>query len=1067
MLALIYFVVAACVGDFFCRRFYQFASVAHRFAAAILVGLLFSSWFTYLAGLAFFWTSQPLIWANLFFFLVAMAVLSWPRWKNKIIKQTPGKTHENRPDLYLPRPKGSGIADWLLIIGYVVLVSWMMFASFNSKGGKLRIANPEYSDFGPNTALMQSFAVGHNFPTEYPHFSGDRIRYHFLFYFQAGNLEFLGLDPSWSLNLLSMTTIVAMLVVVMTLGEVLFNSRAVGRLGSLLFFFFGSLSYVPFLQKQASVRAAIQAIKNQRDYLPTIFPYRGDAWGTWSQVTYLNQRHFASAIGLLLLVFVFLVIRYRAVLETRTRAGSPKKRFVSGVAALLRRRAGMLSSETLPRNPCSPDSGVASGTLAITSPAYEIASAGALSSEPDALTALSTTRPSHPFGNHAVSSDPSAVTEVGQSETSDQPQTATEVASPSPATEAREPILWSVSFRASLPGFIFSGVVLGLLPMWNSAVYLAAAAVLGVLFILCPLRPQMLALAVASGLIALPQMLYLSTGAGRAQMPKLLHWGYTIDHPTAMNVAKYLGFTFGFKWLLIALALILATSLQRRFFLAVFSLLLIAFCFQFTIEVLANQKFIHIWVILANLFVAFALWRLWHLSFAGTTLPGKFAAIVSSLLIIPGGIIDFFPIHNTGWSEVTYKDDPLIDWLKRNTTPRDILLTDRFVNHPILMAGRRVFYGWPYYAWSAGYNASKRDKVYMDLFENRDPWKVYRLLKENGIKYVGFDGAVRQAQFIKRPNEQVYATYFPKVFEDKQNKYNSLTIYKVPDTPPSTLNSLPEGVSNMFDGGRGSGRGQFDSPTGIAVDPSGNFLVADTNNGRIEKFSRTGTFLSTMGIKGTGYGQLGAPNGIAVDRAGNIYVADASKHVLEKLAPDGTVVDEWKGPAPGFYGPRRVAIGPDNSIYVVDQGRTRIVKFNSDGKVLASWGSKGNGDGQFDDPTSVTVDPKTDRIYVADPRNRRIQVFDSNGTFLTQWSVPEWGRPYGFEDLTIDSNKDRLFASSANIDSVFVFDLNGNRISTLMPRPPERLDGPSALVLSNGKLYVLNMAGARVSAIDL
>src|SRR5947208_3866787 len=108
-------------------------------------------------------------------------------------------------------------------------------------------------------------------------------------------------------------TLVAMLVVVMTLGEVLFNSRAVGRLGSVLFFFFGSLSYVPFLQKQSSVRAAIQAVKNQREYLPTIFPYRGDAWGTWSQVTYLNQRHFASAIGILLLVLIFLVIRYRAV----------------------------------------------------------------------------------------------------------------------------------------------------------------------------------------------------------------------------------------------------------------------------------------------------------------------------------------------------------------------------------------------------------------------------------------------------------------------------------------------------------------------------------------------------------------------------------------------------------------------------------------------------------------------------------------------------------------------------------------------------------------------------------
>src|SRR5207244_2654393 len=200
----------------------------------------------------------------------------------------------------------------------------------------------------------------------------------------------------------------------------------------------------------------------------------------------------------------------------------------------------------------------------------------------------------------------------------------------------------------------------------------------------------------------------------------------------ALNLVKYLGFIFGFKWLLIALALVFATNLQRRFFLAVFSLLAVAFCFQFTIEVLANQKFLHIWVIIANLFVAFALWRLWHLSLGGITLPGKFAASVLFLLIILGGFIDFFPIHNTGWSEVTYKNDPLIDWLKKNTTPRDIFLSDRFVNHPILMAGRRVFYGWPYYAWSAGYNASNRYRVYTELFGNNDRWKVFHLLKQNG-----------------------------------------------------------------------------------------------------------------------------------------------------------------------------------------------------------------------------------------------------------------------------------------------------------------------------------------------
>ena len=215
------------------------------------------------------------------------------------------------------------------------------------------------------------------------------------------------------------------------------------------------------------------------------------------------------------------------------------------------------------------------------------------------------------------------------------------------------------------------------------------------------------------------------------------------------------------------------------------------------------------------------------------------------------------------------------------------------------MAGRRILYGWPYYAWSAGYNASKYDRLYTELFEGKDPWKVYHLLKENGIKYVAYDNAVRQGQFIKRPNDQLYATYFPKVFEDP--KYNGLIIYKVPETSPPKLSALPEGVTNMFEGGKGSGKGEFDSPLGICFDGDGNILVADTGNGRIEKFSPTGSFLSVIASKGSGHGQLGEPNGIAVDRSGNIYVAEvASNHRVQKLAPDGTFIAEWKGPDAGF-----------------------------------------------------------------------------------------------------------------------------------------------------------------------
>ena len=286
-----------------------------------------------------------------------------------------------------------------------------------------------------------------------------------------------------------------------------------------------------------------------------------------------------------------------------------------------------------------------------------------------------------------------------------------------------------------------------------------------------------------------------------------------------------------------------------------------------------------------------------------------------------------------------------------------------------------------------------------------------------------------------------------------------------PATPE--FSSQPESPMNMFKGGKGTGKGQFDAPTGITVDGSGNVLVADTNNGRIEKLSATGTFLGTLGTKGIGAGQLRNPNGIAVDRTGNIYVADASNHRVQKMAPDGTLIAEWKGPDPGFYGPRRVAIGPDDSIYVVDQGHNRIAKLNSNGDVLATWGRTGNGDGEFNDPTSVAVDPATNKVYVADPINKRIQVFDQNGRFLSKWSMPEWGAHAGFEDLAIDSQRSRLYASSAHWEAVFVFDLNGTRIGSLTPKPPDKLEGPSALALANGKLYVLNMASNRVSVIDL
>ena len=106
MLALIYLGLALCLGDFLCRRFYRFVSVPHRCATAVLVGLLVSSWFTYLGGLAFarFW--RPLLWGNALFFLTAIGVLILAQMETQNFENETGRNRESHcGHLLLAAPK--------------------------------------------------------------------------------------------------------------------------------------------------------------------------------------------------------------------------------------------------------------------------------------------------------------------------------------------------------------------------------------------------------------------------------------------------------------------------------------------------------------------------------------------------------------------------------------------------------------------------------------------------------------------------------------------------------------------------------------------------------------------------------------------------------------------------------------------------------------------------------------------------------------------------------------------------------------------------------------------------
>ena len=193
MFALIYLGLAIALGDLLCRRFYRFVSIPHRWAAATLVGILVGTWFTYLAGLAFGHTAEPLLLANLLFFVVALGAIFW------VSRKRP-KWH-----MIAPRAPGSSRWDWITLAALCSAACVLLFGTlYVNRHGPLFLSATRTSDFAAQLTFAQSVAVVHNFPTAFADYAVQGID-QFLFYFQAGNLEFLGLNLAWSVDVLSGT----------------------------------------------------------------------------------------------------------------------------------------------------------------------------------------------------------------------------------------------------------------------------------------------------------------------------------------------------------------------------------------------------------------------------------------------------------------------------------------------------------------------------------------------------------------------------------------------------------------------------------------------------------------------------------------------------------------------------------------------------------------------------------------------------------------------------------------------------------------------------------------------
>ncbi|HBB76229.1 MAG: hypothetical protein UU52_C0005G0063, partial [Candidatus Levybacteria bacterium GW2011_GWB1_41_21] len=68
-----------------------------------------------------------------------------------------------------------------------------------------------------------------------------------------------------------------------------------------------------------------------------------------------------------------------------------------------------------------------------------------------------------------------------------------------------------------------------------------------------------------------------------------------------------------------------------------------------------------------------------------------------------------------------------------------VFLNTTYFYNPASLAGRKIFFGWPYFAWSAGYDTHKRGQMRDRIIQAPTKNLACRLLSENGIDYVEFN----------------------------------------------------------------------------------------------------------------------------------------------------------------------------------------------------------------------------------------------------------------------------------------------------------------------------------------
>lgn len=585
--------------------------------AAFGVGMLTFGWGTYLIS----WAAsaagadKPLIYGNVLVMaagavsLLAVYILRYR--KN-------GRIFTHKGLIVCKRLFGKELIFFSVLL---VFLTWIMFYVFYIKDGILYSGFTVFGDYAPHTAMMRSFSLQNNFPTQYPHFGGQDVKYHFMFQFLVGNLEFLGLRLDIAYNAASILALLGFLMLLYSIARRVVGSGKAGVLTVLFFFFRSALTFFQFLWEHLRTGDLIQVLQENTSFIGYT---TNEDWGLWNFNVYLNQRHLA--FGLLIVALVLWM--YLDWVEQGCR----------------HKEKGLVW-----------------------------------------------------FRNRLFSKE-----------------------------------AWKCRY---VENALAAGLLIGMTSFWNGAAVIGGLLILMGFAVCSDGKLDYLITAVTAVVFSVLQTRLFMKGSS---VEAAFQWGFIAEDKSTAGVLWYLIQMSGIFFVgALILFFFYKKRLQRAVLVSCLFPLVFAFCFSLTPDITVNHKYIMISYAFLAMFWAGAVCLLFRKKWQGRIL----AAVLTVCLTITG-IYDFVIIvrdNGPGHRVTVNTNSSLTDWLAQNLDSRDLILTPEYSISEVTMAGVMMYLGWPYYAWSAGYDTYDRAENAKEIYTSRDPERVKSLVQQERITYILFE----------------------------------------------------------------------------------------------------------------------------------------------------------------------------------------------------------------------------------------------------------------------------------------------------------------------------------------